>query len=98
MAMTLSGPLADRSRLQADACSIGKAMEVVGTRSAVVLLREAYYRTTRFDDFAARVAITDAVAAAPLREFVESGIFAKRPYREARGALRVELLEKSAAT
>ena len=82
MAIRLEGPLADRSRWQASECSIGKAMDVVGTRSAMLLIREAFYGTTRFDDFAARVGITDAIASARLKELVAAGIFTKRPYRE----------------
>lgn len=82
MSVTLEGPLADRSAWQADACSIGKAMEVIGTRSAVLLLREAFYGTTRFDDFASRVGITDAVTAARLKQLVNLGVFARHPYRE----------------
>src|SRR3954454_19933745 len=82
MAMTLEGLLADRSRWQADDCSIGKAMDVIGTRSAILLIREAYYGTTRFDDFVERVGITDAVAAARLKQLVGAGILDKQPYRE----------------
>ena len=82
MSMKLDGVLSDRNRWQATRCSIGKAMEVVGTRSAMLLIREAFYGTTRFDDFARRVGITEAVAATRLRELVEVGVFAKRPYRE----------------
>jgi DNA-binding HxlR family transcriptional regulator len=55
---------------------------VVGTRSALLLLREALYGATRFDEFARRVGITDAVAAARLKELVGAGILEKRPYRE----------------
>lgn len=82
MPMTLEGALADRSRWQPTRCSIGKAMRVVGSRSAMLLLREAFYGTTRFDDFARRVGITEAVAAGRLRQLVDVGIFTKRPYRE----------------
>ncbi|MET8162541.1 helix-turn-helix domain-containing protein [Sphaerisporangium sp. NPDC005289] len=82
MAMILEGPLADRASWRADRCSIGKAMDVIGTRSAILLLREAYYGTTRFDDFAERVGITDAVASARLKQLVELGVLDKRPYRE----------------
>ncbi|MFF0814218.1 winged helix-turn-helix transcriptional regulator [Rhodococcus sp. NPDC003318] len=83
MPMKLQGPLADRSSWDADErCSISRAMGIVGTRSAMLLLREAYYGTTRFDDFAHRVGITDAVASARLKELVEAGLLAKSPYRE----------------
>jgi DNA-binding HxlR family transcriptional regulator len=81
MVMTLEGPLADRSRWRATHCSIGKAMAVVGSRSAMQILREAYYGTTRFHDFADRVGITDAVAAARLKSLVGEGILEKQPYQ-----------------
>ncbi|GAC66824.1 winged helix-turn-helix transcriptional regulator [Gordonia soli] len=80
--MKLAGPLAERDRWQATGCSIAKAMELIGTRSAVLILREAFYGATRFDQFARRVGITDAVAAARLKELTEAGIFTKVPYRE----------------
>lgn len=80
--MTLDGPLADRDRWRATRCSIGKAMDAIGNRTAVLLLREAFYGTTRFHDFATRVGVTEASAAARLRDLVELGVFEKRPYQE----------------
>lgn len=82
MAAVMDGILADRDRWEASRCSIGKAMEIVGTRSAMLLLREAYYGTTRFDDFAKRVGITEAVASARLKELTAAGLLRKEPYRE----------------
>jgi DNA-binding HxlR family transcriptional regulator len=78
----LEGPLANRGAWKATRCSIDKALGVVGTRSALLLMREAFYGTRRFDDFAVRVGITEAVAAARLRELVEAGLLDRRPYRE----------------
>lgn len=80
--MTLTGPLADRDSWEASNCSIAKALDVVGTRSAILILREAFYGATRFDQFARRVGITDAVASARLKELTEAGIFDKVPYQE----------------
>jgi len=80
--MTLAGVLADRSSWAARQCPIKHTLEVVGTRSTILLMREAYYGTTRFDDFAHRVGITDAVASARLRELVDAGLLVRRPYRE----------------
>jgi DNA-binding HxlR family transcriptional regulator len=82
MAMKLDGPLANRDAWRATRCSVDLALTVVGTRSAMLLLREAFYGTTRFHDFAERVGITDAAAAGRLRELVDVGVFEKRPYRE----------------
>jgi DNA-binding HxlR family transcriptional regulator len=78
----LQGPLADRGAWRATRCSIDRALTVVGTRSALLLMREAYYGTRRFDDFAERVGITEAVAANRLRELVAAGLLERRPYRE----------------
>nr|WP_051187420.1 helix-turn-helix domain-containing protein [Nocardia tenerifensis] len=82
MAAVMEGPLADLSSWQPTDCSIAKAIELVGTRSVVLILREAYYGTTRFDGFAQRVGITDAAAAAQLRKLTEAGLLTKRPYQE----------------
>ncbi|KZS58569.1 HxlR family transcriptional regulator [Mycobacterium kansasii] len=79
----LEGPLADRDGWSAvGACPIEKTMSVVGTRSAMLIMREAYYGTTRFDDFVRRVGITKAAASARLAELVNLGLLARRPYRE----------------
>lgn len=88
----LEGGLDDRTAWRDDLCPVRSALDVVGTRSAMLLLREAYYGTTRFDDFAARVHISDAVAAARLRELTAAGLFEKVPYREAGARTRHEYL------
>lgn len=80
---TFDDSLADRSTWRAgEHCPISKALDIIGTRSAMLIIREAFYGTTRFDDFADRVGITEAVAAARLRELTEAGLFEKVPYRE----------------
>jgi DNA-binding HxlR family transcriptional regulator len=73
-------------------------MQVVGTRSAFLLLREAFYGTTRFDDFAERVGISQPVAAARLREMVDEGLLEREPYREPgqRTRMQYRLTEKGA--
>jgi DNA-binding HxlR family transcriptional regulator len=78
----MSGPLSPRSGWQATACSMARALEVVSSRSALLILREAFYGTTRFDDFAERADISAPVAAARLRELVEDGLLEREPYRE----------------
>src|SRR5271166_2042176 len=96
--LRLTGPLDPREGWRATACPIARAMEVVGTRSAFLLLREAFYGTTRFDDFAERVGISEPVAAARLRELVDDGLLAREPYREPgqRTRLAYRLTDKGA--
>jgi DNA-binding HxlR family transcriptional regulator len=81
--VVLDGALADRGAWNAhDRCSIDRAMQVVGTRSAMLIMREAFYGTRRFDDFASRVGVTETVAAKRLRELVEAGLLERTPYQE----------------
>lgn len=82
MSAVLEGTLRDLTAWKPDGCSIVKALDIVGTRSAILIVREAMYGTTRFDGFAARIGITDAAAAAALRKLTAAGLLAKRPYRE----------------
>ncbi|OBH51144.1 HxlR family transcriptional regulator [Mycobacterium colombiense] len=79
----LQGPLADRDAWSAvGECAIEKTMAVVGTKSAMLIMREAYYGTTRFDDFARRVGITKAATSARLSELVELGLLRRQPYQK----------------
>ncbi len=83
MATMLQGRLADRDAWSAvGECAIEKTMSVVGTKSAMLIMREAYYGTTRFDDFARRVGITKAATSARLAELVDIGLLRRQPYRE----------------
>jgi DNA-binding HxlR family transcriptional regulator len=79
----LQGVLAERDNWSAvGQCAIEKTMSLVGTKSAMLLMREAYYGTTRFDDFSRRVGITKAATSARLAELVEAGLLTKQPYQE----------------
>lgn len=82
MHAVMEGPLADLGSWKPAHCSLVKALDVVGTRSALLILREAYYGTTRFDGFAQRVGITEAATAKQLRKLTDEGLLVKRPYRE----------------
>ncbi|MRH86479.1 winged helix DNA-binding protein [Nocardia sp. SYP-A9097] len=82
MPVVLEGKLADLSAWKPEGCSIAKAIDIVGTRSAILILRECYYGTTRFDGFVTRVGITDAAASSALRKLTEAGLLQKRPYQE----------------
>ena len=79
----LQGVLADRDAWSSvGQCSIEKTMSALGTKSAMLIMREAYYGTTRFDDFARRVGITKAATSARLAELVDLGLLARQPYQE----------------
>jgi DNA-binding HxlR family transcriptional regulator len=89
-AVVLEGALADRDAWRADRCPIDAALQVVGTRSALLILREAAYGTRKFDEFVRRVGITEAVTAARLRQLTDAGLLRREPYQEAGQRTRFE--------
>jgi len=97
-AVRLTGPLSPRSGWQASGCSMARALDVVSSKTALLILREAFYGTTRFDDFASRVGISEPVAAARLRELVAADLLERAPYQEPgqRTRLAYRLTEKGA--
>src|ERR1700761_5787814 len=94
----LTGSLEPREGWKAERCTIAKALDVVSTRSAFLILREAFYGTTRFDDFAHRVGISEPGTAARLKELVDNGLLEREDYREPgqRTRQRYRLTEKGA--
>jgi DNA-binding HxlR family transcriptional regulator len=97
-AVRMTGSLEPRGSWTADRCTIAAALDVIPTRSAFLILREAFYGTTRFDDFAKRVGISEPVTAARLRELVDNGLLEREDYREPgqRTRQRYRLTEKGA--
>lgn len=61
------------------------ALELIGTRSAMTLLREAFLGARRFDDLVARAGLSSMTASVRLKEFVAAGLMYKRPYKAAYG-------------
>ena len=93
----LQGWLADRDAWSTvGECPIENTMTLVGNRSAMLIMREAYYGTTRFDDFRRRAGITRAATAARLSELVDVGLLQRRPYREPGQRSRDEYLPTEA--
>lgn len=89
-ALKLAGRLSPRSGWSADDCTLARALDVLSKRSAMLLMREAFYGTTRFGDFAARVGISEPAAAARLHELVDHGLLEKAAYQEAGQRTRYE--------
>jgi DNA-binding HxlR family transcriptional regulator len=60
-------------------CSAACALELLGERWTLLLIREAVFGTRRFDAVAAHLGIARNVLATRLARLVEAGIFAMRP-------------------
>jgi DNA-binding HxlR family transcriptional regulator len=89
--LTLAGQFADRDAWGVpEWCAMERSLDIIGTRSAMMLLREAFYGAHRFEDLVRRTGLTDAVSAKRLRQLVEDGLLERRPYREAGARTRLE--------
>lgn len=79
-----------------DNCPIARAMEILGERWTVVVLREVFSGIRRFDDMRVRTAIPRQVLTNRLTKLVEHGILRRVPYQEpgARQRYEYRLTEK----
>jgi DNA-binding HxlR family transcriptional regulator len=63
-------------------CPIGRAMEILGERWTVVVMREVFNGIRRYEDMRVRTSIPRQVLANRLAKLVEHGILRKVPYQE----------------
>jgi DNA-binding HxlR family transcriptional regulator len=63
-------------------CSIARALELVGERWTLLILREAFLGTRRFDDFQRELGIARNVLDARLGRLVDAGILRRARYSE----------------
>jgi DNA-binding HxlR family transcriptional regulator len=62
-------------------CSIARALEAIGDRWSVLILREAHRGRTRFADFKDVLGIAPNILTNRLAALVEAGVLEKREYR-----------------
>jgi DNA-binding HxlR family transcriptional regulator len=72
-------------------CSLARALEVVGERWTLLIVRDAFYGVRRFTDFQAHLDIPKAVLSDRLSGLVEGGILERRPDPEHAGRHLYEL-------
>ena len=75
-------------------CSIARALEVLGERWTLLVIREAFLGTRRFEGFLERLDIARNVLAARLARLVEEGVLEKVAYHERPERYEYRLTEK----
>ena len=60
-------------------CSLARALELVGERWTMLILRDSFFGVRRFSDFEAHLDISKAVLTQRLSGLVEAGILEKTP-------------------
>jgi DNA-binding HxlR family transcriptional regulator len=63
-------------------CSIARALEVVGDRWTMLIVRDAFQRIRRFQDFEQSLGLSKKVLADRLERLVDEGVLARRRYQE----------------
>jgi DNA-binding HxlR family transcriptional regulator len=62
-------------------CSVARALEVVGERWTLLIVREALMGVRRFDDFRESLGLARSVLTARLNHLVDEGVFERRQYQ-----------------
>jgi DNA-binding HxlR family transcriptional regulator len=75
-------------------CSIGWAASILGERWTLAILREAFNRTRRFEDYQRNLGIARNMLADRLRSLVEEGVLERRPYQERPARYEYRLTQK----
>jgi DNA-binding HxlR family transcriptional regulator len=63
-------------------CPIVRALDVVGTRWTLIVLREAFNGVRRFEDFQQHLGVSPSVLSRRLKDMVDGGLLRREPYRE----------------
>jgi DNA-binding HxlR family transcriptional regulator len=63
-------------------CSVARALEAIGDRWTMLVIRDAFHGVRRFDAFQERLGIARNVLSDRLTRLVDEGILEKRPYQE----------------
>ena len=73
-----------------DNCTLARAMEILGERWTVVVLREVFSGVRRFDDMRVRTGIPRQVLTNRLAALVGHGVLRREPYQEPGARVRHE--------
>ncbi len=60
-------------------CSLAQTLDVIGERWTLLILRDAFFGTKRFEQFQKNLDIARNILTARLNRLVDEGILAKRP-------------------
>src|SRR5258708_19410108 len=68
--------------LEEEPCSVARTVAVIGDRWSLLILRECFLRTRRFEAFQSALGITRHLLAERLKKLVRQGVLRRIPYQE----------------
>ena len=75
-------------------CSIARTLEIVGERWTILILRDVFLGTRRFDDFERSLGVSRGILASRLARLCDEGILERRRYQESPERFEYRLTEK----
>jgi DNA-binding HxlR family transcriptional regulator len=75
-------------------CSVARALEAVGDRWTMLVIRDAFHGVRRFDDFQERLGVARNVLSDRLSRLVDEDILEKRLYQERPARYEYRLTQK----
>jgi DNA-binding HxlR family transcriptional regulator len=78
-------------------CSIARTLDVIGEWWTLLIVRDAFRGTHRFDDFQANLGLARSVLTARLARLTESGVLERRAYSEHPPRYEYHLTDKGRA-
>lgn len=82
------------SEIDQQDCSVARALSVVGDTWTMLVLKEAFMRVRRFEDFLARTGAPRPILAERLKTLVDNGVLERRQYSERPDRFEYRLTEK----
>jgi DNA-binding HxlR family transcriptional regulator len=64
-------------------CPVGVALDLLGEKWTLLIVRDALNGIRRFDDFRRHIGLSEAILADRLQKLVEAGVLEPRAYKEA---------------
>jgi DNA-binding HxlR family transcriptional regulator len=68
--------------LEEEPCSVARTVAVIGDRWSLLILRECFLRTRRFEAFQSALGVTRHLLAERLKKLVRFGVLRRVPYQE----------------
>jgi DNA-binding HxlR family transcriptional regulator len=75
-------------------CSVARALSVIGDRWTLLVLRDTFLGTRRFEDFQRQLGVTRHLLAGRLKKLVDAGILDKVCYQEKPARYEYRLTDK----
>ncbi|MFO6448628.1 winged helix-turn-helix transcriptional regulator [Erythrobacter sp. NE805] len=85
-----SDPVVRAAPVPRDRCGMALACEMLGDRWTMLVIREAFYGVTRFDDLRSDLGAPRGILSARLKALVTAGVLERHPYREGKARVRHE--------